>query len=268
MSRAPVTARELFGDFLDGPRRAAPASARALELGDDALADVARCVSFGPHERWDADELGKRTCVFVFDGVRGVDDDALVEAAMRERAEGASMVVSNLGGFHGRPDAFERVGGGSALRDVAERACAACWEATRSDAKRVFVKAKTGTGDPTKVTTSWVNVCERTNGHGLHNHERAVFSGVYYASTGKASGGEESVEDVDEPGDLLIRVTAGGFDPLAKGASGYCTYMCVKPKVGRLVIFPSWVLHGVLASAGDAPRVSYAFNTGETGVKF
>lgn len=267
MARAPATARELFGDFLDGPRRAAPASTRRLHLADDARVDVATCASFGPHERWDADELGKRTCVFVFDGVRGVDDDALVRAAMEERSSGVGLTVSNLGGFHGRPDAFERMGEATrALRDAVERACEACWEEVRSDAKRVFVKSKTGVGDPTKVTTSWVNVCERSNGHGLHNHVNAVFSGVYYASAGKL--GEESAEDVDEPGDLLLRVTAGGFDPLTKGASGYCSYMCVKPKVGRLVIFPSWVLHGVLASAGDTPRVSYAFNTGETGVKF
>lgn len=56
----------------------------------------------------------------------------------------------------------------------------------------------------------------------------------------------------------------------------------VAPKEGRLVLFPSWLLHGVMAVKMDAPsslaaarrlgervgkpRVSYAFNTGERDV--
>jgi hypothetical protein len=88
---------------------------------------------------------------------------------------------------------------------------------------------------------------------------------VYYASAGDRG---DDDDDVDEPGDLLLRVSAGGVDPMADTSTGYCTYTCIKPKRGRLVVFPSWVLHGVLASPGGAPRVSFAFNTGETGVKF
>jgi uncharacterized protein (TIGR02466 family) len=123
-----------------------------------------------------------------------------------------------------------------------------------------------GRGDPAKVSTSWINVCERAgDGHGLHNHANAVWSGVYYASAGDRG---DDDDDVDEPGDLLLRVSAGGVDPMADTSTGYCTYTCIKPKRGRLVVFPSWVLHGVLASPGGAPRVSFAFNTGETGVKF
>ena len=49
------------------------------------------------------------------------------------------------------------------------------------------------------------------------------------------------------------------------------------PREGRLVLFPSWVLHGVLpvggggsggkkAGKGGKPRVSVAFNTGEQNV--
>lgn len=271
--RAPTSASELFGDYAAGPSRALQASVRDLRPlvsgvdVDGFCSGAAVMVSHGPHDRWDADEMGKRTVAFVFDGVRAADA-ALVDLALRERDRGEGIDVSNLGGYHSRPDAFERLGGcAAALRATVERACEACWDAVRGDAKSVWVKAMMGAGDPTKVTTSWANVCERTNGHGLHNHVNAVWSGVYYASDGRDAETTPR-EDVDEPGDLLIRVTAGGLDPLSEGPSGYCSYMCVKPKVGRLVVFPSWVLHGVLASAGDSPRVSYAFNTGEIGVKF
>ena len=256
--RAPACARELFGAYADGPRRVTPDRV-------DAVAPNGERRAFGPFERWDADELGKTLCVYVYDDA-AVDDDALVALAMDARARDAIRVtVSNIGGFHSRPDAFEREGGETrALAALAERACARAWE--ENDAKTTFVKSMMGRGDPAKVSTSWINVCERAgDGHGLHNHVNAVWSGVYYASAGDRG---DDDDDVDEPGDLLLRVSAGGVDPTADTSTGYCTYTCVKPKRGRLVVFPSWVLHGVLASAGGAPRVSYAFNTGETGVKF
>ena len=36
----------------------------------------------------------------------------------------------------------------------------------------------------------------------------------------------------------------------------------VRPKSGRLVMFPSWVLHQVRPYGGDAQRISIAFNLG------
>jgi uncharacterized protein (TIGR02466 family) len=258
--RAPTCARELFGAYADGPRRVTP------DRIDVVASNGVRRV-FGPFERWDADELGKTLCVYVYDGLC-VDDDALVALAMAARQnDSRRLCVSNIGGFHSTPDVFEREGSATrALAAFAERACARAW--TENDAKTTFVKSMMGRGDPGKVSTSWINVCERTgDGHGLHNHVNAIWSGVYYACAGDRDASADD-EDVDEPGDLLLRVSAGGVDPTAQADTGYCTYTCVKPRRGRLVVFPSWVLHGVLASAGGAPRVSFAFNTGETEVKF
>ncbi len=34
----------------------------------------------------------------------------------------------------------------------------------------------------------------------------------------------------------------------------------VQPKAGRLVMFPSWLLHQVRPYRGDAARISIAFN--------
>ena len=205
----------------------------------------------------------------VFDGLKTVDVEALARVALDEREHGRGMRVSNIGGYHGAPDVFARRDDDCvrALRRAVEDACGVVWDENRGDVKKVMIKRIMGAGDPVSVSTSWVNVCESSHGHGLHNHVNAVWSGVFYASTGKTS--SES-ENCDEPGDLLIRVTAGGFDASAKEPSGYCHYTRVKPKVGRLVVFPSWVLHGVLASKGtdSMPRISYAFNTGELGVRF
>jgi uncharacterized protein (TIGR02466 family) len=266
MRRAPTSAKELFGDvYADGPSRVRPSSSLSSST----------VRSFGPFTAWDADELGKMLDIRVIDNVLLEDvNAALVALALDERATTRGMCVSNLGGgFHSTPDVFERrkCAATEALREAIE---AALREATATtDVKKCFVKNIMGQGDGNVVSTSWVNVCDvgSSQGHGLHNHTNAVWSGVYYASTSDERADDED-DEFDKPGDLLIRVTAGGVNPLVK-KSGYCKYYRIVPKASRLVIFPSWVLHGVLANdVGDvgeaSPRVSFAFNSGETNVSF
>jgi len=265
--RAPRNARELFGEcFEDGPLRASATSTTKSATQTTWV--------FGPHERWDADELGKTVVVRALElNMSARANAALVALALNERANGRAMAVSNLGGaFHSVPDVFERwkCAETEELREAVEAALrdVEC----EFDKKKVMVKQCMGRGDGAKVSTSWVNVCDGVGeqGHGLHNHVNAVWSGVYYAATSATDRDDEDEED--QPGDLLIRITAGGFNPLAKPGenSGYFRYHRIAPKPSRLVIFPSWVYHGVLANdiGSSAPRVSFAFNSGETGVSF
>lgn len=278
-TEAPTNARELFGDvYVDGPIRVDATTTTTTRFDDDDEVETKRRqwtthtrYTFGPFTNWDCEELGKTLAVHVFDGILTVDAREIATIAMdeREKSGGVGISVSNVGGYHSTPNALERrrEDGMRALKEVMERACArACEE--NVPLSKFMIKNLMGRGDPSVVTTSWVNVCEASNGHGLHNHVNAVWSGVYYASTGKDENDEDDSSDgEDAPGDLLIRVTAGGIDPTVD-KSGYCKYTRVKPKNGRLVVFPSWVLHGVLASSAPSPRVSIAFNTGETNVSF
>jgi hypothetical protein len=252
MRRAPTSAKELFGDvYADGPSRVRPSSSLSSST----------VRSFGPFTAWDADELGKTLDIRVIDNV------------LLEDVNAALVALALDGGFHSTPDVFERrkCAATEALREAIE---AALREATATtDVKKCFVKNIMGQGDGNVVSTSWVNVCDvgSSQGHGLHNHTNAVWSGVYYASTSDERADDED-DEFDKPGDLLIRVTAGGVNPLVK-KSGYCKYYRIVPKASRLVIFPSWVLQGVLANdVGDvgeaSPRVSFAFNSGETNVSF
>ena len=177
------------------------------------------------------------------------------------------------------------------------------------------------------MTTSWVNVCREGHSHGLHNHVGAQWSGVYYASVpsppepGRAAGGAaagwggggggeelevaEAEEDEEEEetssrssslssssslsGHLILRLCSGGASPGAPEdvKEGWCAWAAVPPREGRLVLFPSWLLHGVMSvrqktkkrkrkggpvdsssssSVSSKPRVSIAFNTGERNV--
>lgn len=55
---------------------------------------------FGLFECWDVDEFGKMFCVYVYDGIDGVDDDVLVVFVMCEFWDVESMCVLNIGGFY------------------------------------------------------------------------------------------------------------------------------------------------------------------------
>jgi hypothetical protein len=111
-----------------------------------------------------------------------------------------------------------------------------------------------------------------------------LWSGVYYVSAPEAVAvdGDSNPEPPNESertehdstrlaGRLALRACSGGADPSAPETqkSGWCVWTSVTPKPGRLVLFPSRTLHGVLSFAGtpggeEPPRVSVAFNTGET----
>jgi hypothetical protein len=135
------------------------------------------------------------------------------------------------------------------------------------------------------VTSSWVNVSRSGDTHGLHHHAGASWSGVYYVAAPEAVAVDFPVASGSKPstkkgrqkslaGRLALRACSGGAEPSVPETlkSGWCVWTSVTPKPGRLVLFPSRTLHGVLSFAGtpkreEPPRVSIAFNTGETNAR-
>ena len=135
------------------------------------------------------------------------------------------------------------------------------------------------------VTSSWVNVSRSGDTHGLHHHAGASWSGVYYVAVPEAVAVDFPVASGSN---RMPRNGPGSIDKKSGGPpraprvlrrrrtsvpetlkSGWCVWTSVTPKPGRLVLFPSRTLHGVLSFAGtpkreEPPRVSVAFNTGET----
>ena len=112
----------------------------------------------------------------------------------------------------------------------------------------------------TWIGNMWANINRNGDGNGFHSHPGAYWSGVYYVDDGgidadPALGGE--LEFLDPRGPLAMMnaphlrmagaLTAGATERL-------------RPKAGRMVIFPAWLMHQVLPYRGRRERISIAFN--------
>ena len=108
----------------------------------------------------------------------------------------------------------------------------------------------------------WANVNRAGHGNEFHCHPGSFWSGVYYVEDGGIA---------DDP-------TLGGalefMDPRGPAPAMYAPHLAfavpggqsigacetVPPVAGRMVMFPSWILHAVRPYTGAAARISVAFN--------
>ena len=294
--------------------------------------------------RWDADELGRAPVVHTYDLIPVAAERLnreLLPASETEEATHDGVVVSNIGGYHSRPDFLKRVAAEETtvthvdadgddkkgdtqkqkqkqkpvpaarflmqlLEGVAQQAGKPV-AASVAGKKR---KAETGTGNASDkkpkhatITSSWVNVSRPGNRNGLHHHHGALWSGVYYVAVPCEAEGVDGNDAACEKkkslaGNLVLRVCSGGKNTggaMSKQSeqarakpkppelgdktdktdkTGWCVWHAVPPKPGRVVLFPSWIMHGVMSFSGkgkgdgtknerENKRVSIAFNTGE-----
>ena len=182
--------------------------------------------------------------------VRRYDDSdlnrrLLEHIATREAAE-TSAGMSNVGGWHSGNDLLD--GDDPAIVELRKRV----WKAVK------WMVSNVGTGSHVAGrqmrVSAWANVARNGSYNAIHNHTPAVFSGVYYASTGDpapAGSRDGLIEFVDpRPG------AHGG--PLPTHA--FHKQLILDPEPGMLLMFPGWLLHYVHPYRGTTPRVSIAFN--------
>ena len=103
-----------------------------------------------------------------------------------------------------------------------------------------------------EITACWANFGPPGSGHSRHTHPNNYFSGVYYVRTPP---GADTIDFFDP------RPGAATMMPRTRQLTRFNgNRMTVKVHPGRLIIFPSWLLHGVPVNATNQERVSIAFN--------
>lgn len=177
---------------------------------------------------------------------------ALREAVMARVGEGPGVSHSNLGGWQSSWD----------LTEWAGREGMQILEAAQAVATRLTCGRE---GEAVKVDwkiNSWANVNQSGHGNEFHTHPGAYWSGSYYVDDGgvfdnPALGGEFELQD---PRGVAPAMYAPLLAINVPGGQSVGASELVRPKAGMMIIFPSWLSHGVRPYTGNGTRISIAFN--------
>ena len=99
----------------------------------------------------------------------------------------------------------------------------------------------------------WINVMEKGAIHAPHIHPHSVVSGTYYVTVPESSGAIR-FEDPRLP--MLMAA------PPKKAKAKNPTFVTVQPKPGMLLLWESWLRHGVEPNRAKGQRISVSFNYG------
>jgi protein-export chaperone SecB len=99
----------------------------------------------------------------------------------------------------------------------------------------------------------WVNVLEEGGSHPAHIHPHAAVSGTYYVSV-PAGGAAIYFEDPRSG----LKMAAPPRAPTARLENQDIVTM--RPKAGNLLLWESWLRHGVASHLDKSPRISISFN--------
>ena len=98
-----------------------------------------------------------------------------------------------------------------------------------------------------KITESWFSKFNKDDFGHIHNHSLSDVSGVYYYKTN----GEDGSIFFENPND-----TASCFDLTVPQTDRFYH----KPEVGKLILFPPYLRHGILKNTTDNDRITISFN--------
>ena len=164
---------------------------------------------------------------------------------LAEESEYPSLVRSNIGGWHSRPDFLHR-----ADANVEALSSWITW------ALRRMICATTGRGDfaGTASISAWSAICRAGAYHAPHSHPDSAWSGVYYVDSG--------TENRDQPlsGVLEFLDPRAGAEAVSAPGDPYGEPFRVRAQSGLLVMFPSWLYHWVHPYLGETPRIAISFN--------
>jgi uncharacterized protein (TIGR02466 family) len=106
------------------------------------------------------------------------------------------------------------------------------------------------------ITCMWANVNKVGYMHPSHSHANSLFSGIIYLQSPPGSGSTYFCDPRPAATTFNFEVE----DPVAEWYN--VNNWAYPPKVGNVLIFPSWLQHGVDHSeiASDEERVTLAFN--------
>lgn len=109
------------------------------------------------------------------------------------------------------------------------------------------------------ITTCWAIVNGKFASNFVHNHPNSILSGVYYLQAPENCGGI-FFSDPRPASQMLI-------PPVTEFSLWTFPKVSYKPHEGTMILFPSWLLHGVEMNMSESVRISLSFNIGMSPLK-
>lgn len=104
------------------------------------------------------------------------------------------------------------------------------------------------------ITACWAMVNGKYASSALHNHPNSILSGVYYLKTPENCGGICFTDP--RPASQMLTVPVSEYNLWNLPKISY------KPQAGSMLLFPSWLVHGVETNLSEDVRISLSFNIG------
>lgn len=108
-------------------------------------------------------------------------------------------------------------------------------------------------GREIRMTDCWVNIMPRSAAHSMHLHPLAFVSGTYYVATPAGCPGLK----FEDPRLDRFMAAPPRIPGAARANQAHVTYPA---REGQLILFESWLRHGVPQNRVEAERISVSFN--------
>ena len=108
-------------------------------------------------------------------------------------------------------------------------------------------------GKKLKLDSLWVNVMEKGAIHSPHIHPHSVVSGTYYVTVPERAG---AIRFEDPRLAMLMAAPPRKKKSRLENQS----FVSIAPRPGLLLMWESWLRHGVEPNAARRPRISVSFN--------
>lgn len=174
---------------------------------------------------------------------------ALKSAIMAERSAKAGISRSNVHGWHSDTEMLRWAG--EPARTVAMASLQLCGAHTHDRGLAASGKPRFEMG-----VEMWANVSPAGALNQVHAHPGCVWSAVYFVDDG---GDDRSSLVLHDPRYPMNRMAAPDLVFAADGVAEEMKFE-IAPAPGKLVAFPSWLMHSVKAHEGPRERISIAVN--------
>jgi uncharacterized protein (TIGR02466 family) len=108
-------------------------------------------------------------------------------------------------------------------------------------------------GREVRMTDCWVNIMPPRSAHSMHLHPLSFVSGTYYVAT---PAGTPGIKFEDPRLDRFMAAPPR----TARPRTANLTHVTYPARAGNLILFESWLRHGVAQNAAAGERISISFN--------